>query len=345
MLSYQNEGPRKIEEIGVSAETLQQRRSCRRLLFTTLGVVFLLVFVIMIKVVHGHQKQRNGGGFLYYDDDDGVADRDTDVPVVSLDDLNLRTDASIPSGCETTVIILRHCEKDGPETIDEDGNEHCNYVGYERAHFIPSLFATPGTNTNHDKWPVPVALFALTSQRSDHSNFREVETLTPLANKYGLQVESNIGNTNHMVKNIFNGLASGSWCGKTVVVSWKHELFGNLAHAMGCFDCPYTYPDQVFDEVWQLKYVYDVAGTPIILNSHMHTTTPTPPLSHSTPNNKLRRDLKKKKDVKPLPTKTWSVYSSITQQNFDPLKFSFAVGDYDGGSQGGKWYKPNDGEM
>lgn len=348
MVSYQNGGIQKIEEIGVSAETLQQRRSCRRLLFTTLGAVFLLVFVVMVKVVHGHQKQRNGDGFLYYDDDDGVANRDHDlqVPVISLDDLNARTDPSLPSGCETTVLILRHCEKDGPETVDEDGNEHCNYVGYERAHFIPSLFATPGANSMHDKWPVPAALFALTLQRSEHFNFREVETLTPLANKFGLQVQSDIGNTNHMVKTIFSGLASGGWCGKAVIVSWKHELFGNLAHQLGCLDCPFTYPDQEFDEVWQLKYVYDVAGTPIIQNSRVHTTTPTPPLSHPSPNNKLRRELKKKRDEKPpLPTKKWSVYSTIAHQNFDPLKFSFSVGDYSGEPQGGKWYEPNEGEM
>lgn len=346
MDSYQNGGIRKIEEIGVSAETLQQRRSCRRLLFTSLGVVFLLVFLVMAKVVHGHQKQRSGNGFLYYDDDDGVPTRDNDSQLLTMQDLNVRTDTSIPSGCESTVIILRHCEKDGPETWDEEGNEHCSYVGYERAHFIPSLFATPVTNINKDKWPVPAALFALSSQRSDHLNFREVETLTPLANHFGLQVESDIGSNNHMVKTIFHGLSSGKWCGKSVVISWKHELFGTLAEDLGCYDCPLTYPDQEFDQVWQLKYVYDVAGTPIIQSSRMHPTTPTPPLSQSTPNNdNLRRDLKRKKLDTDAPTKMWSVYSTIVQQNFDPLKYSFAVGDYDGGSQGGKWFQPSDEEM
>ena len=343
MSSYQNGGIRKIEEIGVSAETLQQRRSCRRLLFTSLGVVLLLVFLVMAKVVHGHQKQRNG---LFYDDDDAVTTRDYDSQLLTLQDLNLRTDASVPSGCESTVIILRHCEKEGPEIFDEDGNEHCNYVGYERAQFIPTLFATPATNVNTDKWPVPAALFALSPQRSDRFNFRELETLTPLANHFGLQVESDIGSNNRMVKTVFHGLSSGDWCGKSVVISWKHELFGTLAQDLGCPDCPLTYPDQEFDQVWQLKYVYDVAGTPIIQNSRMHPTSPTPALRQSTPNNdNLRRTLKRKKVDDVLPTKTWSVYSTIVQQNFDPLKFSFAVGDYNGGSQGGKWFQPSDGEM
>jgi hypothetical protein len=360
MVSYQNGGspPRKLEEIGVSAETLQRRKWTRRLLFTFLFVFLVLSLVFMTVFVHiSHQQEARGENTIvdYDDDDDSVGgdgriQRSFDNSVISLDDLNLRTNTSVQSGCETTVVMVRHCEKMGVETVDKDGNEHCNYIGYERAHFLPSLFGTPG-DTNGVRWPVPAALFALTPDRSDHYNFREVETLIPLANQYGLEIESDFPNNKHMSKRLFQGLSTGDWCGKAVVVSWRHEYLGDLAQKLGCVDCPDHYPDRIFDEVWQLKYVYDVRGTPIIQTSHMHPTTPTrPPLSSSSPNaHRLRRELmtkanKKTKDIPTMPDKKWSVYSTITHQNFDPLKFSFTVGDYGGGTMGGKWYEPIEGE-
>lgn len=367
MTSYQNGGgPRKLEEIGYSAESFQQRKSRRRLLFSTMVVVLIVAVAAMAAVVHMHHQQQkhslNGGeGGVYYDDDDSVGGRGRIKrtfanEVMSLNDLNLRTNTSLPSGCETTVVMVRHCEKEGAETVDEDGNEHCNYVGYERAHFIPSLFGTPDATNKNAKWPVPVALFALTSDRSSHFNFREIETLVPLANQHGLEIESDFRDNKHMSKRLFQGLSTGEWCGKVVVVSWRHEFLGDLAQKLGCVDCPDSYPDRVFDEVWQLKYVYDVEGTLIIQKSHMHPTWPTPPLMASSPNhNKLRRELKTKKNKKKedhtMPDKKWSVYSTVTNQNFDPLRFSFTVGDYEGEKFGGKWYvamegaNPTEGEM
>jgi hypothetical protein len=59
-----------------------------------------------------------------------------------------------------------------------------------------------------------------------------------------------------------------------------------------------------------------------------------------------RRQLRKKRNVtKHKETKKWSLYSSITQQNFDPLKYSFSSGDYDGSASGGKWFTMDEGEM
>jgi hypothetical protein len=181
-----------------------------------------------------------------------------------------------------------------------------------------------------------------------------------LAQLYGLEIESDVQHNNALVKRLFKGLAKGHWCGKTVLVAWKHEFLGGLAQQLGCVDCPVDYPEPVFDEVWQLKYVYDVGGTQVIQSSRMKPTA-----GPGTESKTVRRALKRKKVRKgatkrvrkeaasSTPLKTWSVYSTITAQNFDPLKFSFSAGDYTNGSPGGKWFHshdtgsktPNEGEM
>ena len=81
-----------------------------------------------------------------------------------------------PRGCEVTVQIIRHCEKDVLE-------DHCDYQGFERAQFLTTLFG------NSSRWPVPSELYALDAHRySSHNykptslrkvNWREVETLLP----------------------------------------------------------------------------------------------------------------------------------------------------------------------
>jgi len=352
MSSYQkgSTGPRTIEEIGVSAPELHRKKAIRRFLFATLGVIFLLAFVAMALVVHQHQRQFHEGYLSTTSSDDGTLD--LIEPTISVDMLNRETNTSIASGCETTILLFRHCEKEGEETFDEDGNEHCSYVGYERAQFIPSLFVIPGQEEKAGgKWPVPTALFALTERRSNNHNFREMETLLPLANRYGLKIQSDVEHNNGLVKKIFKGLASGHWCGKTVLVSWKHEYLASLAEQLGCSDCPDAYPDPSFDEVWQLKYVYDVLGTYIIQSSHMKpkaTTTTTK--GGQRERRELKSALKPNKSIESTttttttPQKKWSIYSTITAQNFDPLKFSLASGDYNGDSSsssaGGKWFRP-----
>jgi hypothetical protein len=334
-MSYQNGGPRKLEEIGVSGMDLQRKKTFRRILFGTLGIIFVVTFAAMALVVHTHQTY----GSTHSDGDSLVSESP-----ISLDYLHLNTDVSIPSGCETTVLLIRHCEKEGDETIDNDGNEHCNYIGLERAYFIPSLFGTPG-NGDH-RWPVPTALFALTEDRSTNYNFREIETLLPLANKYGLKIDSDVKHNEALAKRIFKELAKGHWCGKTVLVSWKHEYLGALAQQLGCVDCPFDYPDAVFDEVWQLKYVYDVDGTSVVKLSHLLQPGSEPTTTSS--NNSTRRTLKKRRTRRKTPAATssslkkWSVYSTVTHQNFDPLKFSFSSGDYISGSSSGNWLKGRD---
>ena len=88
----------------------------------------------------------------------------------------------VPDGCEATVMLVRHCEKG-------DIREHCNYLGFERSVYLASLFG----DDPHARWPAPEYIFAMTpgGRHNKHKmNYREVETVGPLANKTGVTVDT-----------------------------------------------------------------------------------------------------------------------------------------------------------
>jgi len=86
-------------------------------------------------------------------------------------------DGRVANGCEATVQIIRHCEKDQSSSI-----HHCSYQGFERAQYLKTLYGT------HRRWPIPSVIYALSGRRSKirghHIHFkkmvyREVETVLP----------------------------------------------------------------------------------------------------------------------------------------------------------------------
>ena len=218
--------------------------------------------------------------------------------------------AKAPVGCEATIVLLRHCEK-------ESEYEHCNYVGYERAAFLPTLFG----DSESERYPMPSYIFALNPGDRGTSwkkNFREVELILPLAEKANVTINAGYGTeeTSRLAKDFHQMLKSGEACGKLAVVSWKHEDLPRLARRLGCGPiegCPVDYRGSTFDEIWQIKFVYRVP---------MHATT-----KHD-----ARRDIKPHKA-------SWWVYGSTQREGFDPLKFSKKVGDYPKGGKesGASW--------
>ena len=227
--------------------------------------------------------------------------------------LHILNDGShhLPPGCETTLLLLRHCEKVGPWVPDPDGTQHCSYLGYERSRYLATLFGT--------RWPQPTHLFAYTPQRDHHVNFREWETLKPLSDQTGVTIE--LAEHPQFATTYFDLLQSGDMCGKVVVASWRHHQLPELAERLGCPNCPSFYADEDFESVWQLKYVYQEL----------------PATSMRKEKDDGQRRLKKKNHG-------WTVYATVTQQNFDPLAYSFQMGDYPAGGtpMGGHW-QPGDG--
>ena len=226
---------------------------------------------------------------------------------------------ALQPGCESTVLLVRHCDKDGRETKDSNHDRHCSYLGYERVAFFTQLFG--------ERWPHPSRLYALTVDRGNHYNFREWETLKPLSKRTGVDIEL-LDNETLVAQEYWNHLESGKMCGKVTVICWQHSEIPTLAGLLGCEECPKYYPENSFDQVWQLKHVYTpptvrVAGpadyAALVPNAEMY------------PNDQVMENLHGKKD--------WHVYTQVTQQNFDALAFGREVGDYPhrGAPVGGKW--------
>ncbi|KAG7347414.1 hypothetical protein IV203_016119 [Nitzschia inconspicua] len=328
----------------------RKRHHCRRysgavvvfFLFVVLALAFFVRYIQRQDVpeaVTKQNKELDDDHFQNTDDDSVFYDYKPEVEdekaltldndgALNLEKLSQATHkaGNVTTGCETTILLMRHCEKNGDGTIDDDGNEHCDYVGHERANWLPSLF---GSNA---RWPTPSYLYALSPIRQSHSTYREVETLQPLSVTLGLPIRADYGTNNGIIHDLFHVMSSGQACSKLIVVNWRHHMIPNLARKLGCKTCPMEYPEDTFDQVWELKFVWDVAHTDVYRYSISHGESP-PPAT------RLRRKLKKKKAGTKKPMKKvkskkaydgiqWSVYAFVTFQYFDPLHVSGSVGDY-----------------
>jgi hypothetical protein len=132
-----------------------------------------------------------------------------------------------PSGCETTIMLMRHCEKGNLKS-------HCNYHGFERAAFLATQFGD-----GDERWPAPSEIYALKAHgrgnKHHHLNYREVETVQYMANKLGLTVNQDY-KTSHdqkLARKILTSILNGEQCGKFTVVSWKHSDIPRLAQLLG----------------------------------------------------------------------------------------------------------------
>jgi hypothetical protein len=131
-----------------------------------------------------------------------------------------------PEGCEATVMLVRHCEK-------SDRKANCDYVGFERSVYLATLFG------NHEeRWPSPSYIYALhPGHRSNPKkrNFREIQTVLPVAEKFGLDVDANytIEDKSGLARAIMSKMNDGNMCGKVILISWKHSDLPPLARKLG----------------------------------------------------------------------------------------------------------------
>lgn len=208
-----------------------------------------------------------------------------------------------PEGCQATVVLLRHCEKGIIR-------EHCNAIGFERAKYIATLFG----DEPEARWPAPSYLFATAPGDRSNSkvhNWREVETLQPLSNKTGVEIDDQYGihNEGKFAKHIFHLLRSGEMCGKVAVVSWKHEDMSRLARKLGCGPedgCPSDWASsEDFDSTWQILYSYHKQLYPSF----------------------AIEDKKNKHKVWGQHPEWW-ITGYVQMENFDPLEFGKLNGVY-----------------
>jgi hypothetical protein len=203
---------------------------------------------------------------------------------------------SLPVGCETTIVLIRHCEKGSVA-------EHCAFTGYERSVYLATLFG--GVD---GKYPAPAYIFAeapIARHSRQKMNFREVETVGPLSVATNVKVDDSYTDETlyDLAHRLKREIKRGTLCGQVVVIVWKHSLIGELAHWLGCGPhqgCPIDYSGKTFDQLWQIRYIYT--------NLWNHSTH-------------------KKRFIKHPNIPYWNVFGSLQYENFDPLAFSKRYGD------------------
>jgi len=308
------------DDFNMALYHLEERR--RRRIMTSLAVLTLVCAMmgalLVWRLAVANQQRREAMPFL--------------IAAEALDGLNRHITLQskhVTKECRSTLLIMRHCEKEGPYTTDpKDGSEHCSYIGYERAHHIASLFG----DNNNTRWPAPSHLFVLTPDRGgSHLNFREWETLKPLSDVTGLVSE--IHSRVSLPPNYFELLQSGTLCDEVAVVSWKHEFIPELARNLACGPhngCPSVYPLDSFDQVWQLTYVFHPSlpipkrdENDLQQNGNFTALNGSEDDSEGDNDNggERRRHRNLKHHQSEFSKHGWNVYATINYQNFDPLAF------------------------
>ena len=141
------------------------------------------------------------------------------------------------------VIIIRHGEKPGDPATDSaaDGID-LSTRGYERAGalapYIPDVFGKPD--------------FLFAAKASKHSN-RPVETITPLAQALGLQIDAK-HEDDDFEKVAEDILGNSKYAGKLVLICWHHGKIPELTTALGGVPPCSPWPEDVFDRVWKIDY-------------------------------------------------------------------------------------------
>lgn len=212
---------------------------------------------------------------------------------------------------------------------------------------IPAVNATSVSDVvvTKPQFPTPLKIYALNNARynrdpaKEHQNFREVETVIPLADKFHLPVDESFGvnQEGDLAMDFFKSLSksveinidtklhgltdsevkgsndtnTGSndtdiirMCqNEMTVVNWKHSLIPNLAHALGCGreqGCPKKYKGHDFDTVWVITYKLSV---PVAIEQ----------------SNKDHRWLKHKSKLSPENVLSWEISAQTIQEGFDQI--------------------------
>lgn len=162
----------------------------------------------------------------------------------------------------SVVMLIRHAEKPlgdaPPHGVSEDGvvdRESLTPRGWQRAGALVGFFVGAGTGPGSSGLPVPTHLFA--SQVGPQSSSRRpLETLQPLAERLGLQVDT------RFLKEEIGQLAQAILATDGVaLISWEHNLIPSLADLLIGEPSlvPQIWPDDRFDVAWVFER--DAKGT------------------------------------------------------------------------------------
>ena len=167
---------------------------------------------------------------------------------------SLKTYAS--PGCEATILIMRHCEKQSLIDSTDYAQQHCNSLGLQRARYLSTLFGN-----GEERWPSPSYLYALSPDRKDSTVLRQIETLKPLEDKAKITINTDYGpmDTSRLAHNLFKDVRFGKLCNSLAVISWNHRDIPALAQKLGCGPyngCPMNYDAVYYDDAWEINFRY-----------------------------------------------------------------------------------------
>jgi hypothetical protein len=147
------------------------------------------------------------------------------------------------------IMIVRHAEKPaddrhGVRPNGEHDRHSLSVAGWTRAGALVALFA-PQRGEPTAGLARPAAIHA--SGHGGGGSRRPVQTVTPLADRLGLDVH------HHLLIGQEAELAGELTAHRgPALVAWHHEAIPALVRAIGPAECPKAWPDDRYDVVWTL---------------------------------------------------------------------------------------------
>ncbi len=157
-------------------------------------------------------------------------------------------------------MLIRHAEKPAKDSAPfgvtaegERNKESLEVRGWQRAGALANLLAPHNDHFQHTSLAKPQFLFASKPLRRKGSR-RPIETLTPLAQKLELRINSSFQRSDFesMIEEVFS-------CKGVVLICWQREYIPDIAsYILGNKKiAPSDWPEDCFDMIW----VFDLIGS------------------------------------------------------------------------------------
>lgn len=150
-------------------------------------------------------------------------------------------------------MLIRHAEKPAKDSTPygvtrkgERSKESLEVRGWQRAGALANLLAPANGRFQHASLAKPKFLYASKPLRRKGSR-RPIETITPLANKLGIKINSEFQRSD------FESMLDEAFLRKGVVlICWQREYIPEIAsYIMGNKkSVPKTWPEDRFDMIW-----------------------------------------------------------------------------------------------
>jgi hypothetical protein len=151
------------------------------------------------------------------------------------------------------IMVMRHAEKPlgeapphGVTVKGEREKESLTVRGWQRAGALVSLFAPANSSFQDPALAAPQFLYASTPTKRNGSR-RPIETITPLAEKLAIRI-----NSNYPKLEADEMLAEAFLCSGVVLICWQHEFIPKIANRIlgNKSTSPQDWPEDRYDMIW-----------------------------------------------------------------------------------------------